>query len=232
MPTFFMYLAVLLLSSSVASHPCAFSRLLTLIASGTLSNSLTNLERIIPNLLSMRPKDYLVVFFLLSLLPILSVAQSKEDKNIHLLEIRQKYQLINKATGYNVVIIEGSEDFLGHATDGGGNLRGYFKNDTLVKIVEWVGLSNRTVQNEYYLDKDGLFFVYSAEQQYPYNDSLQALDYSKLVPTFSSRYYFKNNKLIDTILSNKKLKQSITDDAAGFLKRVNEYAVLLNKKKK
>ena len=144
----------------------------------------------------MQPKKIFLVIFLLYLLPILSLGQNKEDKNMYLLEIKQKYQLINKTTGYNVVIIEGSEDFLGHATDGGGNLRGYFKNDTLVKIVERVGLSNRTVQNEYYLDKYGVFFVHSTEQQYPYNDSLQSLDYNNLVPSFSGRYYFKKNKLV------------------------------------
>ena len=180
----------------------------------------------------MRFINYLLLFFLFSSLSISSMAQSKENKSGYLFEIKQEYQRINKATDYNVVIIEGSEDFIGRATDGGGNLQGYYKNDTLVKIVEWVGLSNRMVQNEFYLKNNGLIFVLSKEEKYPYNDSLKMLDYSKLVLTFSGRYYFKNNKLFESIISHKRINQSVQDDAKGFLKSATDYAALLNKRKK
>lgn len=157
-------------------------------------------------------------------------SQGKEDKEI--LFIRQIFQRINRDSFYRTVKIDDAENIVGYATDGGASLTGYFKGDTLRKIIEWVGLSNRVVQNEYYLDKGKLVFVYFTEKQYAYIDSLQALDYTKLVPAFYGRYYFKNNQLYHAVLSNKKLKQSEKEDAAGFLKRLDAYSILLQKKKK
>lgn len=174
------------------------------------------------------------VFFLLPLLMLLGItahSQGSEDKERELFKIRQIFQRINKDTTYRLVKLEDAEKILGHATDGGASLTGYYKGDSLRKIIEWVGLSNRIVQNEYYLDKGTLVFVFTTEKQYAYNDSLQALDYSKLVPAFFGRYYFRNNQLYDVILSNKRLKQSEKADAAEFLTRVKSYTALLQKNK-
>jgi hypothetical protein len=159
-------------------------------------------------------------------------AQSKEDKSGELSQIRLKFQKINKETNYRVVKLEDAEQILGHATDGGASLTGYYKGDTLSKIVEWVGLSTGVVQNEYYLDGGKLIFVFSNEKRFAYNDSLQAFDYTKLVPAFTGRYYFKNNQLYDVVFYNKRLKQSEKDDAASFLKRLKSYEALLLKNRK
>lgn len=159
-------------------------------------------------------------------------AQARDDKGRELAKIRKLFQRINKDNSYQVVKVENAEEILGHATDGGASLSGYFKGDSLHKIVEWVGLSNRVVQNEYYLDKGNLVFVYATEKQYAYNDSLQALDYTKLVPSFYGRYYFKNNQLFDVVLSNKRKDQSEKEDALQFLKSVKPYRLLLQKQKK
>lgn len=160
-----------------------------------------------------------------------SFPQSNGQKRPILEEIKRKFQQINTASDYHLVKLEDAVQIIGHATDGGATLTGYFKNDTLKKIVEWVGLSNRIVQNEYYLDKGDLVFVYSTEKQYAYNDSLQTLDYAVLVPSFQGRYYFKGSKLIDSLLSPKRLTQSATEDAATYLKRTKDYVLLLARKK-
>jgi hypothetical protein len=85
--------------------------------------------------------------------------QDKQDKTAAIAHIRQVFQQINSYKNYRVISIDDSEEFLGHATDNGGSLDGYYKGDSLMKIVAWVGLSNRVVQHEYYFNKGKLVFV-------------------------------------------------------------------------
>ena len=181
---------------------------------------------------SMKMSFRLLVFAFAILLSHVASAQSNEEKSQSIAQIKETFERINKATSYEIAQIDDPEIFLKHATDNGGTLTGYFKSDTLHKIVEWVGLSNRVVQNEYYFDKGNLVFVYATEKKYAYNDSLQSLDYSKLVPSFFGRYYFKNGQLLNSLLSTKKLKQSTADDAAGFLTSATGYALLLKSRRK
>lgn len=119
----------------------------------------------------------------------------------------------------------------GQGTDNGGSLTGYFKKDTLKKIIEWVGLSNNVIQNEYYLDKGKLVFVYSTESRYKFDDSTQSFDYSKLDIFFKGRYYFSRDKLMDTILSNRQ-HIAPRQDPADFLTSSQDYSKLLNAKRK
>ena len=161
-----------------------------------------------------------------------SLSQVPGDKRKMVEEIRKRFQQINSEEGLQQVKMEDAEEILGHATDGGATLTGYFKKDTLKKIIEWVGLSNRVIQTEYYLDNGRLLFVYSTEKQYAYNDSLQTLDYAKLVPSFQGRYYFNNENLIDALLSPKRRQPSVSEEAAGFLKRMKEHTLLLSRRRK
>ncbi|WP_157098076.1 hypothetical protein [Niabella ginsenosidivorans] len=158
--------------------------------------------------------------------------QGKQDKNLTLTQIKNMFHQINDYKNYKTVTIVDAEEFLGHGTDNGGSLTGYFKNDTLKKIIEWVGLSNKVIQNEYYLDKGKLIFVYSTESRYKYNDGTQSFDYSKLNIVFKGRYYFNNDKLIDTILSDKQHIDTKQEDATDFLTSTKDYLKLLSAKRK
>ena len=114
-------------------------------------------------------------------------------------KIRKAVEQINKYTGYTTKTLE-NEQFLEQMTDGGGHLTGYFKDGKLVKIVEWVGLSICVNTTEYYLQDNELIFVHAHGSQPPYIDSLAAFDYGKLALTMECRYYFKDSKMIASIL--------------------------------
>ncbi len=159
-----------------------------------------------------------------------SFAQGKEDFTKKLFDIRLKYTAINKDKPYRLETIKDAETFLGHNTDNGASLTGYFKGDSLKKLVEWIGLSNKVLQNEYYFDKGKLFFVYATTSVYPINDSTQSFDYTKLNLQSSGRYYFDNEQLFDTILSDKQKNKMKSKDAAGFLASAKQYAKLLRAK--
>lgn len=178
----------------------------------------------------------LVKILVLSIVVVLTLTnlygQNKRSADVAISHIKQVFRQINNYKNYKVVTIDDSEEFLGHGTDNGGSLKGYYIGDSLKKIVEWVGHSNRVVQNEYYFDKGKLVFVYSTDSRYKFNDSTGELDYSRFDKVFKGRYYFDDDKLIDTILSDKEHVTTKQKDAAGFLMASKEYIKLLNKRRK
>ena len=157
-----------------------------------------------------------------------SYGQSKQDKSSIISQIRQVFRQINNYKNYKIVTIDDSEEFLGHGTDNSGTSKGYYKGDSLKKIVEFVGLSNRVVQNEYYFDKDKLVFVYSTDSRCKSNERTGEIDCSKFDKVFKGRYYFSNDKLFDTILSDKEQEKTKQQDAVDFLTSSKNYLNLLN----
>ena len=157
--------------------------------------------------------------------------QGKEDKSYALFKIKKVCQQINHYKNYKTVTIDDAEEFLGHGTDNGGSLTGYYKGDSLKKVIEWVGLSNKVIQNEYYFDNDKLIFVFSTESKYRFNDRTQSFDYTKLDNVFKGRYYFDNGKLIYTLLNDTEHTTSKKQDAAEFLTSSRDYLELLKTKR-
>ena len=145
--------------------------------------------------------------------------------------IKQVYRQTNDYKNCKVVTIDDTEEFLGFAADNGGRLDGYYKDDTLKKIVVGVGLSNRIVQDEFYFDKGKLVFVYSIDKTYKFNDKTGEIDYSKFDKTTTARYYFNNDKLIETIISDKELEKTKQKDAKEYLSSSKDYEKVLNKKR-
>lgn len=175
---------------------------------------------------------YFIILTLLAILVHSSIqGQTKEVKTTSIAQIKTVFQQINQYKNYQIVIIDDSEEFLGNATDNGGSLKGYFKGDSLKKMVVWIGLSNRVVENEYYFDKGNLVFVYSTDSRYGYNDGTGELDDSKFAEVFKGRYYFSSGKLIHTILTDKEHEISKREDAEEFLSSGREFMKLLKAKK-
>jgi hypothetical protein len=158
--------------------------------------------------------------------------QGKVDKSFRLMQIRQIFRQINNYKDYKVVAIEDSEEFTGHVTDNGGSLKGFYKGDSLKKIVEWVGLSNRVVQTEYYFDKGKLVFVFTTDKCFKFNAGTEKFDYSQFDKVSNSRYYFSNDRLIDTIINDKEKEKTKQQDAKVFLDLCREFRKLLDKRRK
>lgn len=175
---------------------------------------------------------YYIPLTFFALLTLTTYGQGKEDKSYALSKIKKLYQQINEYKNYRTETIDDAEAFLGHGTDNGASLTGYYKGDSLKKIIEWVGLSNKVIQNEYYFDQEKLFFVYATESRYSINDTTQSPEHSKPDKVFKGRYYFNHDKLIDTILSDKEHAATKEQDAAHFLASGNDYFRLLKTKRK
>jgi hypothetical protein len=160
-----------------------------------------------------------------------SYGQRKQDKQSIISQIRQVFQQINGYKNYKVLTVDESEGFLEHGTDNGGSLKGFYKGDSLKKIVAWVGLSNRVVQNEYYFNNGKLVFVYSIDSRCKSKENTGEIDCSKFDKVFKGRYYFSNDTLIDTILNDKEREKTKQQDAADFLTSGKNYLKLLNGKR-
>lgn len=160
----------------------------------------------------------------------ISYGQKKADTTSLLSYHRQVFQKINNYKGYHLITIDDSEEFLGHATDNGANLTGYFKGNLLDKIVEWTGLSNRVLQNEYYFDNGKLVFVYSTDKRYKFNDSTGQFDYSTIDLTITGRFYFHNDKMIKAISNEKDPEKTKEQLAKDLLSASKQYTKLLKAK--
>ena len=201
-------------------------------ASRRFSKFLTDINNINVAPIHMTFSKFIVLIFISVLCFTNSSGQNKTRKTLTVAQIRQACQQINEYKNYKVVTIDDAEEFLGHGTDNGGSLKGYYKGDSLKKIVEWVGLSNRVIQNEYYFNKGKLVFVYAIDKRYKFIEKNEAFDYSKFDKVTTGRYYFSNDRLIETITSDKEDQKTKQQAAIGFLSSSKNYISLLNAKRK
>jgi hypothetical protein len=154
-----------------------------------------------------------------------------QNKKTIIQNIRTEFQRINNLKGYKIIVLD-AEDFLEHSPDGGGELKGYYNNDTLKKIVVSVGLSNGIETHEFYFKKNQLIFVYETFSGFVFDEKKKEFDYTKTERNFEGRYYFNNGKLIDYItMGHNRFEDDTLDPEKILLKEANEYSNLLSKKK-
>lgn len=167
------------------------------------------------------------VFFIFSFLSSASAYSQAEDK-VRL--IRFAVDRINGDTSYFKKTLV-SEQFLEHITDGGGELTGYFKNGTLMKLVEWVGLSSCISICEYYFENGQLIFVYRRENVFPYDDENGLFDYTKQEVSMECKFYLENDKLIDSKISGQPRcgSEPSEEDLEWLLKDAEKYGALFKK---
>jgi len=129
--------------------------------------------------------------------------------------IRKQFQAINADTTFKTITLEG-EDFLEYTTDGGCSLTAYLRKDTIVKMVEWIGISYGNRIREYYFGHKALIFVYERFESFVQKED--GLDYTKTTPTFQGRYYFNKGHLIEQRSDGKRTMTEREEDIEKKLK--------------
>ena len=159
-----------------------------------------------------------------------SIAQTKQEE---IQAIRVSYNQINEERHFTTKKLE-NEEYLDHMPDGGGELTGYYKGDTLYKITDWIGISSGVIKDEYYFDKGRLIFFYEVQSRFGFNDTLQERDYSKQKVVFERRYYIHNGILIHSVKSGKSFETSSNLSNAAMQKELldeaKQYSSLLKVK--
>ena len=145
-------------------------------------------------------------------------------------KIQEEVQLIDSEKNYQIKTLN-NEQFLGHMTDGGGQLIGYFENKKISKIVERLGLSYGVKTYEYYFLNEQLILVIEKEEDFPDTNNTGTLDYTKVELVFEGHYYFNEGKLITTQVTGKKRfpEDAGTNIESSFIKMAKENVELLLK---
>ena len=151
-----------------------------------------------------------------------------QSKDSVLKDIKTWYKSINDDSSLKVIKLE-NDEVTEENTDGGIELKGYFKDKELVKIQLSVGLSNCLQQFGYYFKNGKLFFIYETEDDYPSNKD-GTLNYNKLANAFQGRFYFQNNLIIDKIVKGSKRSGTPSIDIKETLNDLKTYKQLLIKK--
>ncbi|MCB0402798.1 MAG: hypothetical protein KDD41_11990 [Flavobacteriales bacterium] len=113
--------------------------------------------------------------------------------------IRISVEQINNDSSYTTKTLN-SEEFQTEVYDGGGELRGYFKDGELVKMIEWTGLSSCAYLTEYYLKEGQLIFAYTQGKEFQYVDSIASFNYDIQTLVMEGRFYYKNGKKVKDIV--------------------------------
>ena len=173
----------------------------------------------------------LVFFFLFS-----ASACSAQTKDTIINNIRQLFQAINNDRSLHKVELENDEFLKEETLDGGGSLTGYFKNDTIYKMVVWMGLSFGIRQYEYYFKYERLFFIYETEDDFLINSSGE-MDQTKLKRGFEGRYYLDGGSAFEIKnhgekrFEEKPSKHYVEDLIAGSKPYVKLLQIRLKKEK-
>ena len=138
----------------------------------------------------------LLVFFLYKKSANDAVQKNRQELYLLTQIIKKKVQVIDSEKNYQTKTLN-NEQFLGHMTDGGGQLIGYYKDGKIYKIEESLGLSYGVKKYRYYFDNLQLILVNEKEEVFPDTDNTGTLDYTKVEPTFQAYYYFDKGKMIN-----------------------------------
>ena len=175
-----------------------------------------------------------------------------QNKTETVKNIEKKYKAINKETGYQKVVLKNEEFldtvFIKQLGKGYGQLTGFFKNDTIYKICEQIGvrISHDSFTTDYYFFEGKLIFIYEKyekeeEKGFVENSFIESdgsIGYRTPSLPFEGQYYFDNDKLINTetkgeietmLLPNEKFFDSQTKEGQLLLS-VKKHIDLLTKK--
>jgi hypothetical protein len=146
-------------------------------------------------------------------------------------DIRSRFKWINSQQNFITSELN-NRDYLDFSPDNGASITAYYKDNSLYKVVEIMGLSYAILTTEYYLWDNQLIFVYYTEKNFKQikdaSGNFVELDYSHTETKYEGRHYFDNGKEIKTIIKGEKTGATTLVD---FKKRLQEFIPLLKNKK-
>lgn len=178
----------------------------------------------------MKPQNLITTFFIL--LSIFSAFCQEEEK---INAIRSTVDQINNFSEYDVIQLLNDYyvDTKNEVADNGQELKGYYKNGQLKKMVYSIGISCCMNTYEYYFADDSLIFVYEKQDIYKaVSDSdgeFIGWDYTKFEPEFEGRYYFENKLIIFQETFGNKMFDNNSNKQVMFFRDIKEHLQDLKK---
>lgn len=142
-------------------------------------------------------------YTLLSVLLFISFFLPAQDTARRVKEIKSYCASVDAARFSREIVLR-NEEVWSQVTDGGVELKGLFRGDSLLKMVCFWGLSYGVITETYYLKNGKLVFVREEESDFPYDETKQQLDQTRTVPVFEESFYFTEEKLLLRVPKGKK----------------------------
>ncbi|TDX00918.1 hypothetical protein [Dinghuibacter silviterrae] len=117
-------------------------------------------------------------------------AQTAPDDKVR--AIQTAYQQIDHDTALRIISMT-EHEFAADEAGKSGTLKGFFKGDSLFKIILSVGLSYGKIKENYYFRGGQLVYVYETEN-----------DNGKPGDAFEGRYFFEGYKTLSVLLKGTK----------------------------
>ncbi|MEO8447125.1 MAG: hypothetical protein ABI528_06495 [bacterium] len=175
-------------------------------------------------------KKYSAVFILIILVSVGSKDILSQTTPELMDEISEKVEVIGlDATLKTVSLL--NDEFLHEMTDGGGELKGYYRDNLIYHINQTVGISYGIYVTEYYYSSNKLIFVNEKFNQFYYDTLTTSLDYTKTETTYDGSYFFNNGKLIHSTSAGYSRFEADSIDVAKTLTTESDEAFDLILKK-
>lgn len=127
-----------------------------------------------------------------------------QNKDMLVKTIQSECETIDADSGYLIKVLKNDDLPLGEKAQGGREITGYFKNNTLYKIIDVVGLPSGIATSTYYFWGDHLVYDYETEDTFPFVDSINRYDYTSVTRSFEGFYYYVADKQIEMKVTGKK----------------------------
>lgn len=157
----------------------------------------------------------LLYFIVLQMLLFTNMCFGQTEAKV--LEVRSKVQEINTYSNYKIKNLDNNYfvEIKDEVTDGGQDLKGFYKGEQLKKIVYVLGLSYGFMTTAFYFSEEKLIFVYQKQDTYEYlynNDSgKDANDYTKVRTNFEGRFYFEEDKIFKSLIKGAEIMNDWDD---------------------
>ncbi len=156
------------------------------------------------------------LIYLLFLLVLISGCKTQSDnpldnedsvENIMYQNAISYMKSIDNSENLDSIVLDG-EDYLEFNTDNGAELTGFYKDNSLIKITENLGLSLGFVNTDYYQKDGNLYVVKESESVFPEmkdeNGNISGLDYSKLENNYNRITIYEGSISLDTLINGEK----------------------------
>lgn len=137
--------------------------------------------------------------------------------------VTDRVKQINNDNTFDIVVLE-NEEFMTEMTDGGGKLTGYFKGGQIQKMTSVIGLSYGIVTFDYYFSSGKLIFIYETMDAFPYLRNSGTFDYTETYRNFIGRYYFSDNRLVDSeTTGHNRFENDAVDIETTLVREMTQY---------
>ena len=173
----------------------------------------------------MRTKTIFLIYLILT---VSSYGQNLIEKypNIEKIKIQ-----IDQNDSLNKIILE-NQEFLKQMTDGGGELKGFYDQNGIIKKIEVLIFQSTGIQEyDFYLKDENPVLIIDRFKQFAWDEKLNQIDYNKFDGGFYGTFIFRDNHLIDHIsVGHNRFEDDQIDIEHTFLSEFSDYIDLIKKR--